>query len=98
MEDSKLDMVISDNVYGRTIHTKSIELSHILKSKYKTKYCMITPSGLGAISSIIQTLSRMHNQQINLLYGNELYCDTPTIFSYLEDMKMVKTMKVNITN
>lgn len=94
-----MDMVFTGKNYNRTIHSKSQQLSQILTQKYKCKFCVITPSGLSAISTLLSILSLKHKNQVNIIYGHELYCDTPKIINNLYELRQIKGMyKVPITD
>ena len=75
--------------YNRTSFNDLSKLSHLLMQRYPfSNKCFIVPSGMSAICVAIQSILRAHQSQkitqpINLIYGDELYCDTPKTITYL---------------
>ena len=53
--------------------------------RYGVEHSFIVPSGMSAISVTIQSILRLPNSslKINIIYGDELYCDTPKTITYL---------------
>ena len=91
--------------YNRTHSPSSNMLSYILREKYGVNRCEIVPSGMSAISTTIRTLVDLYGvtkskMKFNLIYGNELYCDTPTLFSDIANgnTEISKTYTVDVTN
>jgi cystathionine beta-lyase/cystathionine gamma-synthase len=84
--------------YNRSSHEEYSKLAQVLESKYKAK-CTLATSGMNAINNVLQVLLREENENktpINLVYGNELYCDSPRLFKYLET-NLYTTYSVDVT-
>ncbi|AYV75444.1 MAG: cystathionine beta-lyase/cystathionine gamma-synthase [Terrestrivirus sp.] len=74
-------------MYNRSSSTEQEVLKEILKKRYNAKDCVITSSGMNAVSALFHTLINNKDlKKINIIYSNELYCDTPRLFNHLKDM------------
>jgi cystathionine beta-lyase/cystathionine gamma-synthase len=85
-------------LYNRSFSPENEKLRQLLISKYG-KNCVITSSGLNAISNLLHGIMIIHHQSepFNLIYGNELYCDTPRLFKYFKQIyKNVNLREVDI--
>eukprot|EP01083_Nonionella_stella_P015568 43567_1 len=59
------------------------------KKKQKQRYpkCVLTASGMNAISAVFHGILLHHkHDSINIIYSNELYCDTPRLIQYFQQM------------
>ena len=86
--------------YNRYVHPSMLSLIEEFKNLY-SNYPVIYPSGVCAIDSSIQCLMIENEwKPVHLIYGSELYCDSPRAFKYLEKMfpLLVKLHKVDITD
>jgi len=108
-----MDLVFQDinntTVYCRTISNQSIELASALEKCYPFRghsngehtKCIITSSGINAISVALQSLLIKHNGvPINIIKGSELYCDTPRLIRYFRTIFKFNeyTIDVNDSN
>lgn len=60
-------------------------LSKKLQISYEVPFCDILPSGMSAISTCLLSIINYHsNDNIRILYGSELYCDTPRLFDNIK--------------
>lgn len=70
--------------YSRTWSNSYEELKNTLAKAHNAKECIITSSGMNAISSLLHAIFVENNfEQINIVYSNELYCDSPRLFKYV---------------
>jgi cystathionine beta-lyase/cystathionine gamma-synthase len=63
----------------------------VLRNKLMVRYgvmdCVITPSGMCAISTLLHTLcSNSAYKKITLVYSSELYQDSPRLFEHIKDI------------
>jgi cystathionine beta-lyase len=71
--------------YNRFGHGKHILLCEKLEKLYGYKACLF-PSGMSAISTGLSIMLMSNNwSKTNILYSNELYCDTPRTIKYLSE-------------
>ena len=82
------DCVISQNDgkfnYNRFVHKEMFNLIDQFKSRYGGNPVPF-PSGVCAIDSTINCLMKENGwKPVHLIYGNELYCDSPRCFKELE--------------
>lgn len=82
------DCVISKNNgkfnYNRYVHQEMFNLIDEFKTRYGG-YPVPFPSGVCAIDSTISCLMKENGwKPVHLIYGNELYCDSPRCFKELE--------------
>eukprot|EP00029_Vermamoeba_vermiformis_P009078 TRINITY_DN4414_c0_g1_i1.p1 TRINITY_DN4414_c0_g1~~TRINITY_DN4414_c0_g1_i1.p1 ORF type:complete len:365 (+),score=34.51 TRINITY_DN4414_c0_g1_i1:225-1319(+) len=97
--------------YARSTCKEAQELEqHILELYGLTSPDMIdlAPSGIGAISAVFHTFSQWAitraketSRGLSIIYDQELYCDTPSLFSFIQslhesDIQLVKTDCTNI--
>uniref|UniRef100_A0A6C0C9P5 Aminotransferase class V domain-containing protein n=1 Tax=viral metagenome TaxID=1070528 RepID=A0A6C0C9P5_9ZZZZ len=69
-------------IYNRGKSMSSIKLESELANCYECVHCRITNSGLSAISILMNALYIKHvNDNINIIYANELYPLTPAVLS-----------------
>ncbi|ARF12460.1 cystathionine beta-lyase/cystathionine gamma-synthase [Klosneuvirus KNV1] len=90
MEQSE-DLVISTmknrSHYNRTSHPQIQKLGELLMKNYNVKFCHVTSSGMNAISTLFHSIFIHHKfANFNIIYGNELYCDTPRLFEYFKEV------------
>lgn len=90
--------------YIRTSSKESKTLSNLLALRYsskKDKECLLANSGIHAISSVFQSIciGRNWSNDINIVYGNELYCDTPRFINHLKKLYTpFNTFPIDVTN
>jgi cystathionine beta-lyase/cystathionine gamma-synthase len=71
--------------YNRFGHYKHLEVCNELRKLYNHDAC-IFPSGMSAISTAFSILLMMNNWgKTNIIFGDELYCDTPRTIKYLSE-------------
>ena len=83
--------------YNRSSSSSSKKLETILSEKYNVDSCVVVPSGMAAINSVLQSIIlNGSDNPINIVYSSELYCDTQTLIKYIE--KLVSScIKVDVT-
>ena len=87
--------------YNRSMCISSKKLIGEIARLYNKEHCVITTSGLNAISSLLNTLCILYNvsPRINLIYSSELYTESPKLFKQLtKSYKNVVLHKFNILN
>lgn len=74
-----------DKSYGRCFTESSLLLSEKIAKLYDAKESLVTSSGMAAISTVINGLI-LYSAPSNvvILYDEELYCDTPSMFQLLK--------------
>lgn len=76
--------------YCRSHSTNLLRLANQITKSYPSKIpreTLITPSGMAAISIVANVLLKEHmKHQVNLIYAQELYCDSPRLFKYLKSI------------
>jgi O-succinylhomoserine sulfhydrylase len=83
---SKIDDRYEYNrINGTYVKALSAELGDLYKSKLcdRTPQCIITPSGMSAISSVLHGLFAIY-QSVHLIYSSELFALTPGLFKNLQ--------------
>ena len=88
MADLVIQQIENGSVYCRSMSAQSLSLIEILEKCYPCKQgsvkSIITPSGMAAISVTLTALLMEHKtEKINIIRGDELYCDTPRLTRYL---------------
>ena len=69
--------------YTRTTSTEYTNLCKKITQMYGYT-SIITPSGLSALSILLMTLCNKHNN-LNIVYSNEMYCDTERLILHLKN-------------
>jgi cystathionine beta-lyase/cystathionine gamma-synthase len=70
--------------YNRSSSNNSVRLCQLLAQRYGVTKCFLVPSGMSAIYTTIHSvLGSCQSKKINIIYGDELYCDTPKSITYL---------------
>jgi cystathionine beta-lyase/cystathionine gamma-synthase len=89
--DLKLDtrncehLVVSCTRYDRNGYAELTRLEETIGDMYSCDNVIITASGMAAVYLAIMSISIGTKwQKLNLVYGNELYCDTPRLFSHFQ--------------
>eukprot|EP00698_Gefionella_okellyi_P005475 TRINITY_DN15007_c0_g1_i1.p1 TRINITY_DN15007_c0_g1~~TRINITY_DN15007_c0_g1_i1.p1 ORF type:complete len:366 (-),score=52.29 TRINITY_DN15007_c0_g1_i1:382-1440(-) len=86
---SKMD---SGYMYNRVHSTSVSNLARLLTQMYGVAGCVVTPSGMCAISSTLHALVNKHlDTKVNIVHGSELYTDTPKV------CKMLARIHRNVT-
>jgi cystathionine beta-lyase/cystathionine gamma-synthase len=84
MEDLVFTKVGNSYHYNRSSNNELDLVRTSLMEKYGASDCIITSSGMSAISSVLHTLCMQPTyKKINLVYSSELYQDSPRLFDYL---------------
>jgi len=90
-EDSEEMLVLSQNdkrggyTYGRSSHPEYVKLATLLQERYNKDSCILTCSGMASINAVfhgIFVMTKFSKKNYNLVYSNELYCDSPRLFDY----------------
>lgn len=81
--------------YNRSNSTQVESLSDALKKLYGVDACVITPSGMAAISTLFHSL--LVEDVFNLVYSNELYSDTPKLIQFLSKIYNIKSFQIDVT-
>ena len=103
-EDCIISQVDGHLFYNRYFHPSQKSLCQLLEKRYGKNTCAaIYPSGLCAIDSVLQILMIDNTwNNANIVYGDELYCDTPRVIKYLSNkflpMKLQKIKAENDSN
>lgn len=90
--------------YCRSGYPELDELSALCAYNYGVEDCIITPSGMNAISTLTQAIIQFHQaknnpQNVNIIHGNELYCETSRTLHYNRELyKNVSLWEVDVTN
>jgi cystathionine beta-lyase/cystathionine gamma-synthase len=88
-----------DGGYARSYSDRRLELSSILEKRYAAKKAFILPSGMSAISVIMNTLCGIQNSKIDLiLYSSELYCDTPNLIKFIAKLYNIKCIEFDVND
>ena len=84
-EDCIISNINGHLYYNRYFHPSQEKLCKILESRYgKDTSAAIYPSGMCAIDSILQIFMIENKwESATVVYGDELYCDTPRTIKYL---------------
>ena len=90
MEDCIISKLNGYLNYNRYFHTYQKKVCEKLEKRYTLTDVKPTaalfPSGMNAIDSIFQVLSIQNKwESMNIVYGSELYCDTPRTIKYLSE-------------
>jgi cystathionine beta-lyase/cystathionine gamma-synthase len=73
------------NHYNRSYSDHQDNLTTTLKHQYGVKNCVVTTSGMNAISSICHAILIENSfEPVTIVCSNELYCDTPRLFWFLK--------------
>ena len=71
--------------YYRSFNPSQEKVTSLLSKCYDGKYSIILPSGTAAISATLHTLLiDLQTKELNIVYGNELYTDTPKVIKQME--------------
>jgi cystathionine beta-lyase/cystathionine gamma-synthase len=85
-EDCVIGIHNGSSSYNRYFHKEQYDLCGALGRQYGVSgnNVAIFPSGMCAIDSVFQVLMMENNWgEVNIVYGDELYCDTPRTIKYL---------------
>jgi cystathionine beta-lyase/cystathionine gamma-synthase len=78
-------LVVSNTRYNRNGYAELTALQETIGDMYSCGNVIITASGMAAIYLALMSISIENKwQKVNLVYGNELYCDTPRLFSHFQ--------------
>ena len=86
----QIDLVISKengySSYNRSKHKYLFNVCDELSKIYNKKKVFVVPSGMASINTIFNILN-IKNGWLpqNIVYGNELYCDTPRTIKYMNN-------------
>lgn len=70
--------------YGRSNSATSLKLSTALAARYGVQRCIVTQSGMSAISTTLHGLIATSTLKFKLLHFSELYTDTIRLLRYFE--------------
>ncbi|XWV25117.1 hypothetical protein QJ856_gp0659 [Tupanvirus deep ocean] len=108
-----LTLIVMDNIviqktdqgsfYCRSMSQQSIALSALLEKCYPCKQsatpAIICPSGMASISICLNALLIDNkNEMVNIIRGNELYCDTPRLVRQLHKIYNFNDYTINVDN
>ena len=84
--------------YNRSTNEPLIKLSKKLSSFYNNNKVIITSSGMDAITTTILSIAIFRKwTNFNLIYSNELYCDTPRFISnFSETYSKITTWPIDV--
>lgn len=101
MSDLKESLVLTkigeDYLYNRCL-TDAPDyalLKHKLEDRYEAK-TLLASSGMHAISAVINAIL-INENDVNLIHGNELYCDVPRLFKYLQKIYKFQRYEIDVT-
>lgn len=86
-------------LYNRYFHQDQMNVCQALESYYSYgSTAALFPSGMCAIDSLLQVLMIQNKwDSVNIVYGSELYCDTPRTIKYLStNYIQAKLFKVDV--
>lgn len=97
------DPQLVESFYVRDSCVEKIQLENTIIGYYETDneklYCQIVNSGMAAITTSIESILMSHpNELINIIYCDEIYCDTPDIFCTIQRMHPNQNITVNPVN
>jgi cystathionine beta-lyase/cystathionine gamma-synthase len=103
--DEIMDLVIQSidgqNRYCRTVSNELNSLAEALKKAYENKsnvaHSLVVPSGTSAMTIALDSLVK-RSKPINIIYGNELYCDTHRLIKYLNKFDGCPIYSINVNN
>lgn len=98
MEDLVIDPM--SGKYSRSNSSELIKLTEKIGKCYKCKNTLIVTSGMNAIhTSILSIMMSKSWKSFNLVYGSELYCDTPRLFRFIsEQFVKLNLYECDVTN
>ncbi|AYV78120.1 MAG: Cys/Met metabolism, pyridoxal phosphate-dependent enzyme [Edafosvirus sp.] len=98
--DESLVLFKTDNgfIYNRAslLAKEYSELINKLNGRYNAK-TLLASSGMNSINIVLNTILNNHKID-NLIYGNELYCDTPRLFKYLKPVYKYNSCEIDVTD
>lgn len=104
MDYSHEELVLSNdgsNTYNRSSSPQLLKLCESLKKRYSTTQCVVTTSGMNAISAVINGILRHHpTDKFNIIHADELYCDTPRLLSDFKQQfpnQITSVMSIDVT-
>eukprot|EP01080_Neovahlkampfia_damariscottae_P013099 gene13099-8516_t len=85
--------------YYRSFNPSQQKATSLLSKCYNGKTSVILPSGTAAISATLHSiLLHFQTKELNIIYGSELYCDTPKVIKQLENYVTCNFYKIEIEN
>lgn len=85
-------------VYCRYACNETIQLKKLLMQRYNIDDCVITPSGMSAISSVMCSILCDKTITYNIILGDKLYCDTPELIKKLAKIFSSQIFNINVTD
>ena len=104
MASKKLDLVITNrngnSFYNRSQHFYAQKVCSSLSSIYGDKKVVLLPSGMASIATVFHVINMDANwSKFNIVYGNELYCDTPRTINYMnQHYTQCNLHKIDVAN
>lgn len=90
-----------DGRYNRSMSPEQNELTKLLGGCYQeSRHVLVQSSGLNAISTLLMGCRNTMGLNTTIVYGDEMYCDTPRILQALRDTvwTCLKLVCVNMTD
>jgi len=87
----------SNGYYYNRSHSEFVDkLATKLCARYNAINCVISPSGMCAISTVLNCLPK---EKLNIIYGSELYVDTPRLIKFVAEMREnVSLFEIDVTD
>jgi len=109
MSESETNLVIQyiddKSIYCRSHSKQSGDLCNYLGKCHSTKKsqnlkAIVVPSGMAAISTVMHTLLMEYQSsiQVNIIMGDELYCDTERLVKYLKPTYKYNYCEIDVNN
>lgn len=89
MQESQESNVIDyeTGLYNRSTSSDLKRLVKLISGYYNNNRTLITTSGIHAISTTLLAICSKYDYNLNIVYGNEMYCDTHRLLQeYLPEM------------
>jgi cystathionine beta-lyase/cystathionine gamma-synthase len=92
-----MDKINNHTIYFRSFNPSQAKVTNLLSKCYDGKTSIILPSGTCAISAALHTVvTDFKEKEINIIYGNELYTDTPKVILQMENYVKCNFYKIPI--
>ena len=85
--DEELVIDLITNTYNRSNNSELNKLKNTIAKLYNCDNVLITTSGLHAITTSILSINKS-NENINIIYSNQLYYETNLFFKYYKDTNL----------
>lgn len=86
-----------NSYYCRGVSNATDTLQLKLKTAYSATECIVTNSGMAAITAILQgCIFYSNDTNFNIIYGDEMYCDVDKVCKTIGRAKNIKLYKIDI--